>query len=158
MSGPFLYLLICLLPSFLPSFFRSICIPLGVLWTGCLSLFHLGFTSMSSSSLSDEWEEAYEELCSSTDSSLSESESSENQKRWSEKTSQYEFLINTSDLFCNRMMKLTVSLCAITVEQRSVQFHVSFCCGCGNLGLLTRFLSGQIKECAEQRKFIQAQT
>lgn len=31
--------------------------------------------SMSSSSLSDEWEEAYELLCSSTESSLSESES-----------------------------------------------------------------------------------
>lgn len=60
--------------------FRTVCVPLGVLWTGCLSLFHLGFTSTSSSSLSDEWEEAYEELCSSTDSSLSESESSGNQK------------------------------------------------------------------------------
>lgn len=56
------------------------------------------------------------------------------------------------------MIELTVSLCAITVEQRSVQIHVSLHRGCGNLGLLTRFLSGWIKECAERRKFIQAQT
>ena len=56
------------------------------------------------------------------------------------------------------MIKLTVSLCAITVEQRFVQIHVPLCCGCGNLGLLSRFLSGWIKECVEQRKFIQAQT
>lgn len=44
-------------------------------------MFHLGFTSILSSSLSDEWEEAYEELCSSADSSLSESESSEHQEK-----------------------------------------------------------------------------
>lgn len=73
MSGPF--------SSFTAWFLRMGCVPLGVLWTGCLSLFHLGFTSISSSSLSDDWEEAYEELCSSPDSSLSESESSEHQKK-----------------------------------------------------------------------------
>lgn len=37
---------------------RTTYIPLGVLVTGCLSLFHLGLTSMSSSSLSEECEEA----------------------------------------------------------------------------------------------------
>lgn len=56
------------------------------------------------------------------------------------------------------MIKLTVSLCAATVEQRSVQIHVSLRRGGGNLGLLARFFSGWIKECVEWRKFIQAQT
>lgn len=54
--------------------------PLGVLWTGVLSLFHLVLECLASSSLSEEWEEAQELLCSSTESSLSESESENNRK------------------------------------------------------------------------------